>query len=845
MKVSIIIPIFNDQEYIQTCLDTVCNQSYKDIEVICVDDNSSDKSLVEIKDYANKDSRVKYISFHSNQGAYIARKRGVEQAIGEYILFVDADDYLDSGLIEELLEIEKKRKCDILHFSSEIVNCGVPGHRIEEMQTFVSPLYKELFDEEIFNECFCKDAYGFNIWNKCFKAELCREVFSKLPEMNIPKANDAFMYYFLSANAHSYFGQKTQNTYHYCFGNGNTGEQNITKEGFDRYCHYKSFIDFMDQYNVLKPKGMEKSIALDKLKKRLIQDALETWIFQVREEDKADTLKCLVSAWDIVDIMGNLHDVYSAFMCEFSKYVIEGNILGSNSSASRKIGVYYYSYSGGGVERVISVLIPLFIESNYEVILITEDEKSEDDYSLPEQVRRYTIPRRGDVSVRKVKYGERARKLIEILKKEGIDTLCYHAAENELLFYDLFITKYMGVKFLLTKHGFYSQHLFCNRDFLNREMAVYPLADALTVLSYEEEVFWRTLGIKSFLITDPIQPMDTTSRMHNEESNEIVWVGRLARIQKQYQDIVPIMQKVVEKIPEAVIRVYGKPETYKDKFLLEEQIKQAGLKEHVKYMGFSKDLEEIYGNARGVLVTSAYEAFSTVILESKQFGIPVVTYSMPYLEILKDKKGVREVEQGDIISASREVIEILSNRKLHTQLSAEARESIKDFSNQEIMKRWNQLFRGQAIGGASRQEKNVYGDIIRTMVSGHRLGCAKYNKLNQKYLMVQDRFKQEQVKKIISERHLKVAVYPYGVRGKKLCEQFGLAGIEVSLIIDNKWKGRAENIISITDLKEYSVTEYLFVISSENINSYQEIRKEIYSAVPKENVYDWYPLDGE
>lgn len=101
-KVSVIIPVFNTEKYLRKCLNSVCNQTLKDIEIICVNDSSTDDSLEILKEYAAKDERIKLINFIENKGAAAARNAGVDIARGEYIGFVDSDDYIDLDFYEKL-----------------------------------------------------------------------------------------------------------------------------------------------------------------------------------------------------------------------------------------------------------------------------------------------------------------------------------------------------------------------------------------------------------------------------------------------------------------------------------------------------------------------------------------------------------------------------------------------------------------------------------------------------------------------------------------------------------------------------------------------------------------------
>lgn len=102
-KVSVIIPVYNAEKYLRECLDSVVNQTLEEIEVICVDDGSTDGSLDILYEYEEKDSRVKVLK-QKNQHAGVARNAGIDIAQGEYVHFLDSDDYLTLNAYEVLFQ---------------------------------------------------------------------------------------------------------------------------------------------------------------------------------------------------------------------------------------------------------------------------------------------------------------------------------------------------------------------------------------------------------------------------------------------------------------------------------------------------------------------------------------------------------------------------------------------------------------------------------------------------------------------------------------------------------------------------------------------------------------------
>ncbi|WP_034584063.1 glycosyltransferase family 2 protein [Helicobacter pametensis] len=114
---SIIIPVYNVQAYIAKCLDSVINQTFRDIEIIIVDDCGSDRSLEIVKGYATRDPRIKIIHNPRNLGTFHARLEGIKNASGKYCLFVDSDDFIKLETCEILhLKLQENPSIDLLHF---------------------------------------------------------------------------------------------------------------------------------------------------------------------------------------------------------------------------------------------------------------------------------------------------------------------------------------------------------------------------------------------------------------------------------------------------------------------------------------------------------------------------------------------------------------------------------------------------------------------------------------------------------------------------------------------------------------------------------------------------------
>lgn len=117
IKVSVILPVYNVEKYLRQCLDSIMNQTLEDIEIICVDDGSTDSSAEIIKEYAEKDSRVTAL-YQENGGAGAARNNGLRHARGKYLSFLDSDDFFACNMLEEAYNCAEQYNADFVVFNS-------------------------------------------------------------------------------------------------------------------------------------------------------------------------------------------------------------------------------------------------------------------------------------------------------------------------------------------------------------------------------------------------------------------------------------------------------------------------------------------------------------------------------------------------------------------------------------------------------------------------------------------------------------------------------------------------------------------------------------------------------
>lgn len=182
LKLSIIIPVYNVQDYLRECLDSVLKQTLTDFEIICVDDGSTDNSLEILKEYSSKDSRVKIIT-KENGGQATARNLGIKESHGEYVAFVDSDDFIEHDMFEKLYDKAKNNNLDIA-----MCKIATYDNQTEEIKDnvwyYMLGVFRD-FDKDIFNHKDTKD-FTCNIavtpYNKIYKNSLLKDNDILFPE---------------------------------------------------------------------------------------------------------------------------------------------------------------------------------------------------------------------------------------------------------------------------------------------------------------------------------------------------------------------------------------------------------------------------------------------------------------------------------------------------------------------------------------------------------------------------------------------------------------------------------------------------------------------------------------
>jgi glycosyltransferase involved in cell wall biosynthesis len=249
VKISVIVPVYNSEDFIEESLGSIINQTFKDIEIICVDDGSTDDSLKILNRLASSDSRIKVFS-QENQGASVARNNGLKKVSGEYVYFFDADDYLLEDGLEKVYANAINNDSDLVIFNFDIYDGDV---LLRHSKLDIAQKFSGVdFNHFTFNY---KDhrKLAFNgptsLWYKLYKRELldrgdCFEFPVGIIHNDIPFHVKAI----LMASKISYVDEYL---YHYRTDNPNSISNNRLKRYKDIFCNIAIVEDFLKSKDLL------------------------------------------------------------------------------------------------------------------------------------------------------------------------------------------------------------------------------------------------------------------------------------------------------------------------------------------------------------------------------------------------------------------------------------------------------------------------------------------------------------------------------------------------------------------------------------------------------------------
>ena len=299
-KVSVVVPVFNKAASLPLAIECLSGQTLADIEMVFVDDASTDGSAEVLEQAAEKDKRVRLIRHKNNEGTLVARRTGIRATTGDYVTFLDPDDELRLDTCEQIWLLECQLSTDILHFGVKVVpEGGVSSQAASDMEAFMIPRERRLSGESILLTAFSSDGFDWNLAHKAFRGDLIRSVSELLPDVYLTRAEDAYTFFLAAAMARSYRAVSNSQWYVYHFGSGASSTESMSLDSFKSVCAQDHLAVKLASAHLEDP-GLttrQASIAVEMLQERLADHVMNTWKDAVAPEDQRVALEFVLELW--------------------------------------------------------------------------------------------------------------------------------------------------------------------------------------------------------------------------------------------------------------------------------------------------------------------------------------------------------------------------------------------------------------------------------------------------------------------------------------------------------------------------------------------------------------------
>lgn len=687
--ISVIVPAHNAEATIRRCISSILSQQVPNIEVICIDDASTDGTAALLKEMADVDGRLHVIRYAENKFAGQARKDGVAVARGRFILFCDADDQFLPGSLVHVLDEMERNPVDILHFGTQVVDCSGSLADLTWMNRHLVPFFCTLRGKSVFMACFKDELYSSALWNKMFSAEVAKKAFARFEDGLFPRGQDLYAYALLSYFAKSYRGVQGLTAYQYNLGQGKDGKRYMTAAEFKPFCSFSLSINALRRFFEAEGVFDELRLVWERIRSHLIGDCVNKWFTKLEDEAKGQCLDMMLDVWPKWLICESVARRYWNHPGCFSRILGGSSLHHVVPHRIHTIAMYYHKLVNGGVETVMQRLARYYVDMGLEVVLITDLQGMNDAITLPQGVRRVVLP--NDSLSKPGMYFLRAEHIMEICRQERIDVCVYHAWNTGMLTWDMLCFKAVGVPVVVHTHSIFSVRLRQASPYFAEMAQIYANADAVVTLSDVDRCYWSRFNSNVHLVVNPPTFQINSEGFGSFSQQTVLWVARISP-EKNIDDALRVFKFVHEKMPLVKFRILGTADSDREVSRVREIARHFCLEDNLEFCGFDADVRSYYRSASVLLITSDFEGFPMGAFEAKCSALPIVMYELPWLTLCKENTGTFGVNMGDYSAAANEVVRLLADEMEWKKASEAALTQAQELSGFDFQGAWTRIF---------------------------------------------------------------------------------------------------------------------------------------------------------
>lgn len=673
-RVSIVIPLFNDEEFVATALRSCLMQTLRDIEIICVDDASTDTTVMIVEEFQREDARIRLIRQPENRSAFQARRAGIEAASAPYILFLDGDDELAPHAAQTTLRKATAAKADVVGFGVDIVTADSRTPR--RFEAALQPKFSELRAPGIIPALFpVGEVANGHLWRYLFDTSLLRKAYEGLhADLTFYRANDLPITLLALAHAKMYVST-AERLYRYHFRRGTSGH---AIDGVERFAFLLSGVDpisaISGQIGRIAEQSRDPQSLLrcyESARLHIIATVLRSCIRDTYGPLQRTCLSMLEARVGKLDVVRA-----AAGFCEEALEALSLATPAPPDHAAPRHSVLLYTahLDTGGLQSVLLEQAAALTAAGHTVTIAV----------LRPTRRQLDLPPGVTIEIVKGSTVARIDRWLEICRTHAVDVIIdHHILYNEAWPWYALAALSEGVPTIGWIHNFALRPVFDASQRASFLAMHLRLLWRVVTLSPTDVAFWKLRGVEHVLyLPNPLSPLalealeTQPTRRPPDGTIELVWWGRLDGPTKQVLQLVDTARELKHRHVDFRLKIIGPGSDN----LTPDEVRAAavsqGVNEVIDFVGeldAGRLMKEL-ANAHLLLSTSAIEGAPLTLLEAQALGLPIAMYDLPWLTVAQDNGGMIRTAPGDPAALAEAIADVARDRGRYEKLANGSRD---------------------------------------------------------------------------------------------------------------------------------------------------------------------------
>lgn len=664
--VSIVINNYNNAPYLDKCITSVTNQTLTNIEIIIVDDASTDQSLEIIASYTKWDKRIKLLQHKENKGVLLARKAGVEACTGNYVMFLDSDDYYELAACETALKYIRMGY-DIVQFRMH------PDHLDNE--DFSQPIYHSKM--QLVKNLFHERTNTHYLWSRIYLREIIYAAYEQIPYTRMSMFEELLTWIMLLKLVRNCL-RIPHRLYNYNCGTGMT--QNLLDERKIEECfNAGKTLNFCQAY------AQKNNINIDM--HGLIDNYAKVFVYKLFSEIREDRIryfyKLLLSQYSFPRILNACIDIYTK---DIEQFVPKLTYCLNSSHSDRNLNfavildsdsLYHDKYLPRKLIEAAGAVAAKML------IILVHNSASHIKIAGKFKVRQLYAP---DTNLQSLK--EYMEHLKLILEADDIDTILSYRYPNAYLLWEIMTADYLNITFINILPADPAWFLI-RQKILGKPKAYMDMLKCCTSVicfTQEAELFYRAKGINATYITIPVPSMikNLPSVLSNKN---LLTICEDVAFPSLSAHVFQILKEVVRHYPETKLYIAFNHVEQKKIAQFQDEARKLGLIENIVLIVNMAQLHDCFKNASLYISPFNWNYLGIDIAYALAYGLHCIIYEIA-AEIAKDNSNIVVIPHNDHKRFIKAVITALDSSKNGKRKRVYNTEILKQYSSIKFNKRF-------------------------------------------------------------------------------------------------------------------------------------------------------------